>query len=39
MDDKQKVPVVPVFSTQHEKGNTGSFSNSNNTIFEALMED
>jgi len=40
------VQVVPLFSTQHEKGNTGSYSNSNmnNTqkyhlIFEGLMEE
>jgi len=33
------VPVVPSFSTQHEITNIGSFSNSNNIIFEGLMED
>jgi len=36
---KKTVPVVPGFSTQHEKGNIGSFSNSNNTIFEGHIED
>ena len=36
------VPVVPLFSTQHKKGNTDSLSDkrkNNNTIFEGLMED
>ena len=36
---QKMVPVVPLLSTQHEQGNTGSFLNSKNTIFEGLMED
>ena len=36
---QQMVPVVPLLSTQHEQGNTGSFLNSKSTIFEGLMED
>ena len=37
-DFNKMVPVVPLFSTQHEKGNTDPFSkNSNNTIFEGLV--
>jgi len=31
--------MVPLFNTKHEKENTGSFSNNNNTIFDGLMED
>jgi len=33
------VSVVPLFSTQHLKGKTGSISNSENTVFESLIED
>ena len=36
---QKMVPVVPLLSTQHEQGNTGSFLNSKNTIFEGLKED
>jgi len=33
------VNAKPGCSSQHEKGNTGSSSNSNNTTFEGLMKD
>ena len=36
------VPVIPLFSTLHLKGNIGSFTNnkkSDNTIVEGLMRD
>jgi len=33
------VPLLPLCSTQYDKENTSSFSNSNTTIFEGLMDD